>query len=179
MLMRLHCDGPLTLVDTFYTRPEQPRDLGTSADPELEAFFARTGAVIHSGPEPQAYYDLRTDHIHMPPIETFLSARTFYGTLGHELCHWTGAEQRLDRFKRFSNRTAYAFEELVAEIGACMLGVKIGMEPEFDQSASYVEGWLAAMKGDNRAIFRAASEAQKAVDFILAQAGWSDTEQAA
>ena len=57
--------------------------------------------------------------------------------------------------------------------------MKIGVEPEFDQSASYVEGWLAAMKGDNRAIFRAASEAQKAVDFILAQAGWSDTEQAA
>ncbi|SFD83536.1 ArdC family protein [Salipiger profundus] len=167
------------LPDTFYTRPEQPRDLGTSADPELEAFFARTGAVIHSGPEPQAYYDLRTDHIHMPPIETFLSARTFYGTLGHELCHWTGAEQRLDRFKRFSNRTAYAFEELVAEIGACMLGVKIGVEPEFDQSASYVEGWLIAMKGDNRAIFRAASEAQKAVDFILGEAGRSAAEQAA
>ena len=115
------------LPDTFYTRPEQPRDLGTSADPELEAFFARTGAVIHSGPEPQAYYDLRTDHIHMPPIETFLSARMFYGTLGHELCHWTGAEQRLDRFKRFSNRTAYAFEELVAVIltvcTACHLAV--------------------------------------------------------
>ncbi|WP_226561859.1 zincin-like metallopeptidase domain-containing protein [Salipiger thiooxidans] len=66
----------------------------------------------------------------------------------------------------------------VAEIGACMLGVQIGVAPEFDQSASYVEGWLAAMKGDNRAIFRAASEAQKAVDFILGEAGRA-TEQAA
>ena len=67
----------------------------------------------------------------------------------------------------------------VAEIGACMLGVQIGVAPEFNQSASYVEGWIAAMKGDNRTIFRAASEAQKAVDFILAQAGRSAAEQVA
>ena len=47
-----------------------------------------------------------------------------------------------------------------------MLGVQIGVAPQFDQSAAYVEGWLRAMKDDKRAIFRAASEAQKAVDFI-------------
>ncbi|WP_370315957.1 zincin-like metallopeptidase domain-containing protein [Roseivivax marinus] len=84
--------------------------------------------------------------------------------------HWTGADKRLERFKRFNDRKAYAFEELVAEIGACMLGVQIGVEPEFDQSAAYVEGWLQAMKDDKRAIFRAASEAQKAVDYITEKA---------
>ncbi|MCA0941918.1 ssDNA-binding domain-containing protein [Salipiger pacificus] len=167
------------LPEDFYTRPESPRDLGTTADPELEAFLARTGAAIHSSREPRAYYDIRADRIHMPPIETFLSAQAFYGTVLHELTHWSGAEKRLDRFKRFSDRTAYAFEELIAEVGACMLGVQIGVAPEFDQSASYVEGWVAAMKGDNRAIFRAASEAQKAVDFILDEAGRNEAEQAA
>ena len=81
--------------------------------------------------------------------------------------HWTGATKRLDRLGRFNDRKAYAFEELVAEIGNCMLCAQIGVEPEFDQSAAYVEGWLEAMKEDSRAIFRAASEAQKAVDYIM------------
>jgi antirestriction protein ArdC len=67
---------------------------------------------------------------------------------------------------RFNDRKAYAFEELVAEIGNCMLCAQIGVEPEFDQSAAYVEGWLEVMKEESRAIFRAASEAQKAVDYI-------------
>ncbi|WP_421704971.1 zincin-like metallopeptidase domain-containing protein [Aliiroseovarius sp.] len=87
--------------------------------------------------------------------------------------HWTGSEKRLERIKKFANREAYAFEELVAEIGACFLGAQIGVAPEFDQSAAYVEGWLKALKEEKRAIFRAASEAQKAADFVLAAAGQS------
>lgn len=87
--------------------------------------------------------------------------------------HWTGSEKRLERIKKFANREAYAFEELVAEIGACFLGAQIGVTPEFDQSAAYVEGWLKALKEDKRAIFHAASEAQKAADFVLAAAGQS------
>jgi len=87
--------------------------------------------------------------------------------------HWTGSENRLERIKKFANREAYAFEELVAEIGACFLGAQIGVAPEFDQSAAYVEGWLKALKEDKRAIFRAASEAQKAADFVLHAAGQS------
>lgn len=51
-----------------------------------------------------------------------------------------------------------------------MLGAHIGVDPDFGQSAAYVEGWQAALKEDNRAIFRAASEAQKAIDHILALA---------
>ena len=59
-------------------------------------------------------------------------------------------------------------------IGNCMLCAQLGLEPEFDQSAAYVEGWLKALKEDSRAIFRAASEAQKAVDYIMARAAQVD-----
>jgi antirestriction protein ArdC len=58
----------------------------------------------------------------------------------------------------------------VVEIGACLLAVRLGMEPEFDQSAVYIEGWLEALKSDKGLIFKAAAEAQKAVDFVLAAA---------
>ena len=110
----------------------------------------------------------------MPPIGTFHRAAGYYGTFAHELTHWTGATKRLDRLGRFNDRKAYAFEELVAEIGNCMLCAQIGVEPEFDQSAAYVEGWLEAMKEDSRAIFRAASEAQKAVDYIVDRTARAD-----
>ena len=155
------------LAADYYVRPDAPRDLGTEVDPELAAFFARTGAEIITSEDPRAYYSPVKDHIHMPPIATFHNAAGYYGTLAHETIHWTGSEKRLERIKKFANREAYAFEELVAEIGACFLGAQIGVAPEFGQSAAYVEGWLKALKEDKRAVFRAASEAQKAADFVL------------
>jgi len=161
------------LPEDYYIRPKAPRDLGTAKDPELEAFLSRTGAEILTSDDPRAYYSPAKDHIHMPPIATFHNAAGYYGTLAHEVIHWTGSEKRLERIKKFTNREAYAFEELVAEIGACFLGAQIGVAPEFGQSAAYVESWLKALKEDKRAIFRAASEAQKAADFVLHAAGQS------
>jgi antirestriction protein ArdC len=152
----------------FYVLPDPARDLGTQGDPELEAFFESTGADIVTSDEPRAYYRPATDQIHMPPIATFFDAGGYFGTLAHEFCHWTGHSKRLDRLKKYNDRSAYAFEELVAEIGACILGVKLGIVPNFDQSAAYVEGWLEALKSDKGLIFKAASEAQKAVDYIIA-----------
>jgi len=162
------------LPEGYYIRPEAPRDLGTAEDSELEAFFGRTGAEILTSDDPRAYYSPAKDHIHMPPIATFHNAEGYYGTLAHEVIHWTGSEKRLERIKKFANREAYAFEELVAEIGSCFLGAQIGVAPELDQSAAYVEGWLKALKEDKKAIFRAASEAQKAADFVLQATGQSD-----
>ncbi len=71
----------------FYILPDPPRDLGTVADPALEAFFAATGAQIDSTEEPRAYYNIKADSIHMPPIGNFHRAAGYYGTLAHELTH--------------------------------------------------------------------------------------------
>lgn len=151
----------------FYVQPEPARDLGTEADQTLDAFFAATGATIDTSEEPRAYYNVPQDRIHIPPIGTFHDASGYYGTLAHELTHWTGAASRLDRFGRFADRKAYAFEELVAEIGNCLLCATLGLTPDFAQSGAYIDGWLRAMREDTKTIFRAASEAQKATDLIL------------
>jgi antirestriction protein ArdC len=55
--------------------------------------------------------------------------------------------------------------------------VKLGIELDFDQSAAYVEGWLEALKNDKSLIFKAASEAQKAVDFIMDAATAAETQE--
>lgn len=158
------------LPETFHPQADQPRDLGTAADPELEAFFQATGAAIDTSDDPRAYYRPATDRIHMPPIATFHDAGGYYATLAHEACHWTGHDSRLDRHKKFADRTAYAFEELIAELGNTILCSHLGLTPDFEQSAAYVESWLKALKDDKRAIFRAAAEGQKAADFLIAAA---------
>lgn len=172
-----NADDIVGLPEAYYIRPDPARDLGTEADLELEAFFASTGAVIITSDDPRAYYSPANDHIHMPPITTFHDAAGFFGTLAHEAVHWAGSAKRLDRFAKFQDHKAYAFEELVAEIGACILGVTLGVAPQFDQSAAYIEGWIEAFTNDKGMIFKAASEAQKAVDFIMAASAASDIQK--
>lgn len=157
------------LPEEYYIRPEPPRDLGTKPDATLDAFFAATEARIVTSDDPRAYYAPKLDHIHMPPIRTFFAASGYYGVLAHELTHWVCGPKRLATQKSDANRQEYAFDELVAEIGACFLSVQLGVEPQFEQSAAYIDGWLKALKADKDVIFNAASEAQKAVDFINAR----------
>ena len=164
----------------FYGTPaDAPRDLGTTADRALDAFFAATGAEIRTSDDPRAYYNPVEDFIHMPPIATFHRVGGYYATLAHEATHWTGHTSRLDRLGRFTGRKAYAFEELIAEIGNCMVCASLGLTPDFDQSAAYVKSWLRALQDDKRAIFKAASEAQKAADLLMQAQPQAETEERA
>ena len=154
------------LPSEFYRVAEEPLDLGTECDPKLDAFFAATGLTIESTDEPRAYYDIAADRIHMPPVETFYSAHGYFQTLAHEASHATGHRTRLDRFGKFQSKADYAREELLAEISGTMLCATLGIKPEIEQNAAYVSGWVRALKDDKREIFRAASAAQKAADYL-------------
>jgi antirestriction protein ArdC len=133
-----------------------------------DLYFANTGADIRHGGN-QAYYAEGTDHVQMPPFETFRNAEAYCATLAHELTHWTKHPTRLARDfgrKRFGD-PGYAREELVAEIGAAFLCCDLGITPEpREDHASYLAHWLAVLKEDNRAIFQAAAHAQRAVDYL-------------
>ena len=159
------------LPESYYRQREVAADLRTKPIAEIEAYFAKLGATIETTDEPQAYYHPARDVIHMPPIATFHEAQGYYETLGHESVHWVGGPARLDRIKKFQTKEDRAREELVAEIGQCMLFASIGLVPTIDQSAAYVESWLTALKNDKKAIFKAAREAQKAVDYITERCG--------
>ena len=109
------------------------------------------------------------DRVQMPPFETFRDAESYYATLAHELTHWTRHPSRLDRDfgrKRWGDE-GYAMEELVAELGSAFLSadLDLALEPRADHAA-YIESWLKVLKQDKRAIFSAASHAQRATDFL-------------
>ena len=146
----------------------EPRIAPDARIEHAEAFFAATGASIGHGGN-RAYYRIRDDVIRMPPFESFKDPESYYATLAHECVHWTRHASRLDRRfdqKRFGDE-GYAREELVAEIGSAFLAADLGLylEPREDHAA-YLASWLAVLKQDKRAVFVAASFAQKAVDFL-------------
>ena len=125
------------------------------------------GTVRHGGN--QAYYSVASDFVQMPFFETFRDAESYYATLAHELTHWTRHPSRLDRSfgrKRFGDE-GYAMEELVAELGAAFLSADLALTPEpREDHAAYIGHWLNVLKNDKRAIFTAASHAQRAADFL-------------
>lgn len=136
-------------------------------------FVTETGAKVEHG-QYDACYSPSLDKILMPLTSLFKDTATstatenYFSVLYHELTHWSGAKHRLDRIqhKRFGD-TDYAFEELVAELGAAMLCASLGVTPapRLDH-AKYIKNWLKALNDDKRFIFSAASQAQKAVDFL-------------
>lgn len=135
-----------------------------------ECFARNTGAIIGHGGN-RACYIPTADRIQMPPFAAFVSPEAYYSTLFHELAHWTGAKHRLDRITSTNMKTkGYAFEELVAEISACFICSDLNLTASVrDESASYLASWLKCLKEDKKAIFRAASRAQAAADYLHRQ----------
>lgn len=126
------------------------------------------GADIRHGGN-RAFYQRGFDFIQLPRPEQFETAANYHATALHELTHWTGHESRLARTfgKRFGD-DAYAFEELCAELGSAFLCASIGIaNAPLPEHASYLSHWLRILKADKRAIFTAASQAQKAADYCL------------
>lgn len=135
---------------------------------DAEAFIAKTGAIISHGGD-KAFYMPSADRIQLPAKSLFSAPAAYYATALHELTHWTSHESRCDRDLskgRFGN-SEYAFEELVAELGAAFLCNDLGVSGKL-QHAEYIGSWLKVLKNDNTAIFKAAALAQKASDYLLA-----------
>ena len=150
------------LPDRYALRPIvawQPID-------EAEQLISKTGAVICHGGN-RAFYRPSDDIIQLPPSTSFAQPADYYATALHELCHWSGHPNRLNRvLGQRHDIEAYAYEELVAEIGAAFLCAHCGL-PAILEHASYIESWLDALRRDKRLIFAAAGAAQKAADFVL------------
>jgi len=133
-----------------------------------EEFVRNTRADIRYRGD-RAYYAMEPDYIQMPVIEAFRDAESFYSTVLHELSHFTKHPSRLNR--EFGRKTwgdeGYAHEELVAELASAFLCADLGITPEVrEDHAAYIASWLTVLKNDKRAIFQAASHAQRAADYL-------------
>jgi len=119
----------------------------------------------------RAWYRPSTDTVGMPSRNAFNSAEEYYSTLYHELTHSTGHASRVGRegiedIAAFGSES-YSKEELIAEMGAAMLCGVTGISPAtIPNSAAYLQGWINRLRGDSKLLVSAASQAQKAADYI-------------
>ncbi|MDK9770104.1 ArdC family protein [Vibrio sp. B181a] len=153
-------------IDSENNMENVVRDDVTLVD-EVECFIDSLGAKIsYSGQK--AFYRPSTDEVVIPERQRFHSTDDLYATIMHELTHWTGHSTRLDRDNKgkFGSKD-YAFEELIAELGAAFLMADFGFIGKV-QHESYIASWLEVLKNDKRYIFKAAAQASKAHQYLKA-----------
>lgn len=151
----------------------EPPPLVEAAEALLAAF--EDGPELQFRDQPRAFYVPARDTVTLPFLESFDSTHGYYQTLFHELGHSTGHPRRLNR-PNFRDGVVvrpggkkYAREELVAEISASYLCAHVGVEPDYQNVAAYLESWRRRISDDPGLLVHAASQAARAADWILGQ----------
>lgn len=130
---------------------------------------------VNDTPSNRAYYSPGLDMVQVPMLSQYEIVEEYYSTTFHEFVHSTMAKSRCDRTADNKNShfgsNDYSREELVAETGSAMLCSVLGIDCEkaFKNSVAYIQGWLRALKGDNKAIVWASSRAEKAARYIIGE----------
>jgi antirestriction protein ArdC len=137
-----------------------------------ESIITNSAARIRHDQNDRAFYDRRSDSIHLPPKEAFMTAGDYYGTALHELAHWSGHPSRLNRQTLNESRgfgdESYAREELRAELASVFMAAQCGVSHDPANHASYVGSWVKTLRDDKNEIFRAAKDAHRMADFLVA-----------
>jgi antirestriction protein ArdC len=136
-----------------------------------EAVLARWPVALHHGAMQPCYAPL-PDCIHLPERQAFHSAAAYYATWAHEAVHSTGHRSRLARdlsgaMGAAGDRgLAYAREELVAELGAVLLGERLEIGAAMANHAAYLSGWIALLRESPAVLFQVLADARRAADLI-------------
>lgn len=154
-----------TGLDQFRVGFAKPQNSPVERYENADAVIDATGADIRYGGN-EAFYNPHSDFIQLPHRHQFESAESFYETAFHELTHWS---EHVSRLNWDRTNEGYAMGELIAEMSACLMMAELGLPTttNLTNHASYLKHWLDGMAGDSKFIFKAASQASKAVDYLL------------
>jgi antirestriction protein ArdC len=166
---------PFSNTFVLFNREQIDGKLSTKEEPieftpieKAEALIEESMAVVVEGGD-SAFYSRTKDFICVPKRTSFITVEAYYATVLHELTHWSGHANRLDRhskIKKYADMD-YAFEELVAEMGSAFLCASLGIASDLTSHASYIDGWLKILAQDKQAFFQAAALANRASKYLL------------
>lgn len=156
------CDGIKYPLPDASTNVVDPID----ACEDLIGSWSDCPTITHAGD--RAFYRFADDTITMPERDTFETAAGYYATLFHEIIHATGHPSRCDRpLENSFGSSDYAREELVAEMGSAFLCGIVGIDCKtIDNAASYIANWVRRIKSDDKLVVRAASQGQRAAEYV-------------
>ena len=156
------CDGLAQDIAVVTTTLPEPGLI----EPTVEALIEATGIDVRIGGS-RAFYIPSEDYVQVPPPQAYFEPINWHRTALHELGHASGHPSRLNRdLSGCFGSKRYAFEELVAEMNAAFCCASLGIVPTV-RHADYIGSWLDVLREDNRAIIRAASQANKAAHYLL------------
>ena len=168
MLVRSYSVFNAEQVDGYEEPKTDLQDM-TTRDKYADNFFKGLDIDTRHSGEGRAYYQPAGNFCHMPNRENFKATSTstategYYSTKAHEYVHATMHESRLNR-----EVPSVAFEECIAEIGSTLVMAYLGLSDSVrDDHIIYVKSWLKALKNDKTWITKAASKAQKALDWMV------------
>lgn len=125
--------------------------------------------IINDGTQAYFSYDMK---IRVPQMSNFKSIYDWVTTLAHEMAHSTGT--LLGRFndteKITDHKTAYAREELIAEITAEIIANEMHIIDDSDtpdNAVAYIHSWSSFLQDKPSEILRASASAEKASQVIL------------
>ena len=153
----------------FLPKPQEQAFEPVESCERLVANMPKPPKIVHG--KGMAVYCPAKDTVTVPKADSFDSPEFYYNTLFHELTHATGHSSRLNRpgiteLIRFGS-DPYSREELIAEMGAAFLCGHCGIEKRtIEESAGYIQNWLSVLKDDRKLVVHAATQAQKACDFV-------------
>lgn len=152
-------------IENFPAR-EQPAPVMSEAQRNelLERFVASSGvAVEHDKGVPR--FDHKTDTVRLPYPENFHSSGAYYAAKLREFFKATGHTSREARQPvKAQTLKSCAFEEMRAEMFSMLAGAKFGLPMPEHGSAERLRLWNQTFSsGESRALFRAASEAARAL----------------
>ncbi len=153
--------------------PSRPGMHRWSRREEAERVLRASGARIQHTEEDRALYDYERDRIILPHRVRFPDAAGYYRTALHEMGHWTGHPDRLNRATlrrgvvQGQGSEAYAREEMRAEIASMMTGDRLGLGHQPHRHAAYVKHWIDQLKKSPQEMYRASRDAQEISDYLL------------
>lgn len=154
-----------TQIDNFPAK-EQPAPAMTEAQRNdlLERFVASSGVTVEHG-KGVPRFDHKTDTVRLPHPENFHSSGDYYAAKLREFFKATGHRSREARQpQKAQTLKSCAFEEMRAEMFSMLAGAKFGLPMPEHGSAERLKLWNQTFSGgDARAVFRAASEAARAL----------------
>ena len=156
----------------------KPEPMTPDAYTELmDAFIQTSACPVVEGDTDSAYYTPFADKVHVPSRDVFTSSTAALHTLLHEMGHSTGHASRLNRegitdIGAQFGTPKYAFEELIAELTSVFTAQYVNADAmQSDEHrrnhAAYLQSWLGALADDPDYLYKAASKAQAASDYLV------------
>lgn len=149
---------------------EKPAAQNIEADKIIEKLSANMNVPISFDGGNRAFYSISADSIHLPTRESFDNEYAFNSTALHELAHATGHPDRLNRVQgSFFGSPEYAYEELVAEMSSCFMGINLETAADPKHIANhkaYVQSWISAIRKKPDTLVKAIKDAQFTANYM-------------